>query len=420
MKKVFFVLIAFLVAANLQSQPFTVPAEEQSWLSKDRTFEMGLANVNVGFANNFLTASEIFSDVLVIDLANLSRGFNFAFDANIRPLFFNYSAGRDRWGFGLDLGNTTVYGNLDVSGNLLHFRQTSGDQFGMGAAVFSDIGIPIFFHVDNVMDRRLRISLRPAWFVPIFYTVPSMRYTNREVYRDGRNSTFVEIDFGARIHAPMSLQPLFGDDQGGQGLSSQDITSALGFDFSLGLEFPLISNLDVGVNFTNIPLSRATLAHYMEIRNQLLIDSSNMDLTSVINGDGFPDDFFSFESDEAVFGQDSLRIVRPFKMVFYANYRPLDRQILTIVPSLGFSVNPLFVQTVSLEAGVRAQGDFGNIFMPAISIGYEDQMWRNGFDFVLNLRVIEIGFGVSMQSQQFVRSWQAAGLRANLGIKMGF
>jgi hypothetical protein len=427
MKKFFIILFVFVLVMNLQSQDYELKWElEPEQMEKkpfrlgNRAFEMGILNINAGFANNFLGANEIFRETLILDFENLNRGFNLTFDVDLRPIYFNINA-KDRWGFGLDIANVTAYGNIDISGALLQFRKSDGEQFGAGAAAFADVGIPIFFHVNNIRDRNLRISFRPAGFVPVAYTVPDMKYTYKDIEVNGQRGSIIEIDYRIKIHTPLSLEPLLVDDNNDNVLSTLNVSSALGLDFSLGAEYPLFSFLDVGVNFTNIPLSRSTLNNYMEVRDKIMVDSSKIDLADFFGDNDIPDEAFYFSDDfDPVFGNEAFRVARPFKTIFYANYRPFDTQTITLIPSLGFSVNPLFVQSFAPEIGGKVRFDLINMFITTIGVGYEDQMWRNGLDLIFNLRAFEIGVGVSMQSQQFLKSWQAAGLRANLAVKFGF
>jgi hypothetical protein len=53
-------------------------------------------------------------------------------------------------------------------------------------------------------------------------------------------------------------------------------------------------------------------------------------------------------------------------------------------------------------------------------MGYEDRLWKNSIDFALNLRAFELDFGFDMRSQDFLKSWTAAGLDAFVGLKFGW
>jgi hypothetical protein len=92
----------------------------------------------------------------------------------------------------------------------------------------------------------------------------------------------------------------------------------------------------------------------------------------------------------------------------------------SILPVLGFSINPIFVNAFSLETALRFRVDIANMFITTLGFAYEDQLWKNGIDFIFNFHVVELGLGIAMQSQDFVSSWQGKGISVNVGLKLGF
>jgi len=463
MKKLFIILIIFMLTVNLHSQerifydpagnPITLPglrssdgtsheeiseetasgnevseggeenagedAEEgeegkKSRRIKNRRVEFGLVNLSFGLANNFVGLKDIFQENVMLDFQKVDKGFNLAFDLNLRPLFFNINI-KDKWGIGMDIANITTYGNINLAGNLLQFKRSDGEGFGLGAAAFVDVGFPGFFYINNVWeDRKLKIKIRPAGFVTALYTKPEMEYSFMDVVGDnGKMGTVITIDMIAKIYTPFSLENI---------MDSLDVGSAIGVDFSLGAEYPLFSWIDLGVEIINIPIFPSRLKQYMELSERIAVDSGSLDLTSLLGGGGFPDDFLSLPDgfDLTYASGDSVRFVRPFKMVFWANYRPFNTPLFSLIPVLGFSVNPLFVRKGSVEAAVKVRCDINNLFITTLGFSYEDQMWKNSLDFILNFRAFELDLGVALQSQSFVKSWLGTGLRLNFGMKFGW
>ena len=412
MKKLLVIFIIFLFAVNLQAEE---PLEKKPFRMRDRSFEMGFANVDAGFANNLLTVSEIFRTKAIIDLTKMDKSFNLGFDLNVRPFYFNVSV-KNQWGFGLDIGNVLVYGNVDLAANMLKLKHSAnnGDSFGVGASAFVDIGIPAYFKIPNVWDKDLRINIRPAGFMTAVYTEPKMKYTFKEI-TDGM---LVQLDYDVRAYAPISLN----FEEGG--FDGFNVGPALGFDFSVGADYPLLPMLDVGIKFINIPLKSSLLQNYLEMKGKVSVDSSKLVIEDLISGNDLPEDFLYLPDEyelNPVYGSNAnKKTFRPFKMLLTADYRPFETPILTISPVLGFSVNQIFVQNGAIEIGVKASCELANLFTTTIGICYEDQLWKNSLDFLLNLYVFELGFGVAMQSQSFGSSWQGAGLRANLSLKFGF
>jgi hypothetical protein len=396
-----------------EDDPFLAEEEPDPRL-QNRGFEIGIIYLKINAENNFLALDEIFTETIIVDLENFDKGFRLGFGTDIRPLFFNVNKG-NRWGFGMDIGRVTAYGNVDISGNLLRFKRTDKDNFGIGAAAFAEIGIPGFFHIPDftIKDyevKDLKIKVRLSGFMTMAYMMPDMHYT----YKDSDNGSLLEIDYGMKLYTPFSLAE--NDDifktLGGSGL---------GFDFGLGAEYPLFSFLDLGVDIINIPLVPSKPEYYMEMKGRVFVDSSKINLSDVLDGKKLPKDVFESPEDfDPVYGKSSQSLFRPFKMVFHADYRPLETRLLSLIPTLGFSVNPLYATPGALEAGIKVRCDINNLFIATLGlINYEDRLWKNGIDLTLNLRAVQLDLGIAMQSQTFVKSWEA-GLGITFGVTYGW
>lgn len=383
---------------------------------KNRSFEIGLVNLDVGLANNLLNLPDFFQEKVVLDLSSLKNGFNLSFDINIRPIFINLNF-KNKWGIGLDIAKVSVLGNIDISGKLLNFEKTEddGDPFGVGAAAFVDIGIPAFFGVGkgHWEDRVFKIKVRPAGFLTLAYSKPEMKYT----FKEGPNGSLLEIDYGLKIFTPFSLE-----DAPNNIRSTLDLGSSFGFDISAGIEYQLFSWIDLGIDFINIPIFPSGLNYYMEMSDKISIDSNHINITDLADGKGLPDSAFFFpENFQTTYGKsDRITIFRPFKMLISAKYRPLKTPLLTLIPVVGFTINPYFVKIGMVEAGLTLMCDMRNFLITSFGIKYEDYMWKNNLDIVLNLHFFQFNLGVSMQSQSFVRSWTGAGVRLRLGLIFGW
>ena len=409
MKKLLFIHLLLICA-------MTVSAEENQEKIppvrlKNRGFEIALIKTHVGFNNSFIAAKDIFKQTAVIDYGDLTNGFKTNAGVNIAPAAININW-KDRWGFGLDMANISVFGNVEISKNLLQFQQSENDKFGVGASAFLDFGIPTFFHI-----RKLKVTLRPAVYLPIAYTEPGVIYT----FTEKGNGFYAEAKYDMYIYSPI---PLEGVEKGA--IKYKEIpgainTTTLGFDMNLGLEFPLLSWLDVGVNIQNIPLKPSTLKNYMQLTGKAFFDSSVIDLVDVINNHKLPPDAYGYpEEFKPVYGTGEKKIMRPFKFISYALYCPFESKILSLIPSVGLGISLIYANTVSVEAGIKFRLDLANMFVTTIGIGYEDQLWRNSVLFAINLKAIELDIGVSFESQDFVKSWQGAGAGIDIGLKLGW
>ena len=416
--------------------------EKEQFRFKNRTAELRIANIGFDFSNNFIAVSDmvrnpfdllvhindvvqdsglIWKDPVVVNLDYFFDGFKFNIGAAIKPLSFNFNR-KDMWGFGLDIAHVDVTGNFSLSGNMVTLSEAGEDKFGVGAAIFVDAGIPVFFHY-----RDFKIKIRPAVYVPAVYSEPIVTYT----FAEADEGTRYEINYDMKIY---SLVKMMEETEDGMDAMFQLTMNNLGYDFGLNVEYPWSYDLDLGVNIVNIPVpfAAARLNHYLQFKGSVWVDTDELDVTDLVKEDGegntkdigdlkgtaydYPDDFIlNYDVNT-----DGKKIYRPFSMVFYANYRPYESPILTLVPSLGFSINYLYPTIASIEGGLYARFDKANIFITTLGINYNDRRWVNSVDLILNLRAFEFNMGISLQSQKFVRSWQGAGLGVYFGFIFGW
>jgi len=366
--------------------------------------------------SNDVVGGLFLNDVLEIDLQDIVDGFRFNFGANVAPLSMNVNI-RDRFGFGLDLGHVTMSGNMSFPGSVLNFRETEEDLFGVGAAAFVEVGVPVFFHV-----REFRVRVRPALFTTIFHTRPGVVYSFGEVRsQDGRVlGQRLELAYDMYFLSAFDLEELLGDYGGGNitGLSAR----AFGLDIGLDVQYPLLPWLSVGLSITNLPFIPSNLEHFARLSGNIFLDTSYLDFGGIMNEEtGLLDDAFGSTMEDLYFGTRANRIRRPFTMLFYAEARPFDRlQLITFIPSLGFSVNNLFPRPFALEGGLSTRFDLANMLFATAGINYNDRRWRNSLDFGFNLRVFELGLGISSQSPSFVGSFTGAGIGLDLALKFGW
>ena len=415
MKKLLIICLFFLGAMPLWTDE---TAEDTPIRLKNRGFEIALLKTHVGFGNNFLAAKDVLQKTVIIDLDNLTKGFKTAIGVEIAPVAININW-KDRWGFGFDLGVATTYGNIEISKNLLQLNQIHLEKFGVGAAAFLDVGIPTFFHI-----RKLKVKLRPAVFLPLAYAKPGMNYT----FKEKADGFRMAIDYNMFVYAPFSLDFIETGDSFDLSEIPQALnTTTLGFDFNTNLEFPLFPWLDVGINLYNIPLKPSVLYNYMRMAGELFVDTSTIDFADLANGGKFPDDIWGYPGSpedfllELEYGMGEEKIMRPFKLISYVVYRPFKKHPhFLLIPSLGFSINPVYVQRDSIEGGLKVCMDLANMFITTLGVNYEDQLWKNSINFVINLKAIEVDFGLIFESQNFIKSWQGAGAGVNFGLKLGW
>jgi len=377
---------------------------------QERSFEIGLANTNVNFANNLLSISDIFQDVLVIDLDNLSDGFMVNFGADITPFYFSVNT-KKGWGFGLSTRLETI-GILGISGKLLSFSEANNEKSDIGGAVFASATINTHFNIKN-----LKLKVNPSLFYTLAYVTPSPNASSALTYTlDYSNGTVLCVDYDMRLYTGFPL-----DD-----MENFELTAQPGLDLNVGIEYPLakqiglskilpILDFDIGLDVINVPIIASKISNYTQIKGRV---GSDQPITFFgDSGDGFSFDTTS----ETENGEEEIEVNRPLKMIVYLNWRPLfGSKLLTITPVFGFNYNELYDEPFSFEGGLNASLNLANFFILKAGVNYTDRMFVNSISLAFNLRAFELDIGADIRAQDFDQSWTGMGLGVNIGLKFGW
>jgi len=425
--------------------------EEQPDLPKkkfrmpNRSFEIGF-NANFNYYNSALSLRDIFKrpiailklrneikkdfraiyqDKITINIDDFFYYFNFGFLAEIKPISIRINS-KDKWGFGLDIGHIEASGEVSLPGDMLDFSKSK--KIKTGAYVFADIGIPFFFHVNE-----FKLKFRPAVYAPLLYNKVNFNYSFSKSYHKDGEGMRVALDYKIELY---SITRLAGLETGnlnelGNYLSNnflQIMQKNLGFDMGFGIEYPLYSWLDIGADIANFPVFfvGAKLNNSMELSGNAFFDTGYINLAEVIKQKEeykVPEEAYSFKNIfnfTQRYGKNAVRAYRPFKMVFYGNIRPFDTPIISFIPSLGFSVNQLYEKPGTMEGGLTACLDLGNMLIIKGGINHNDRRWKNSLDFILNFRALELDIGISSQAKNFVKSFKSYGAGVDIGLKLGF
>jgi len=410
MKKLisFIIICLFIIPGVFAFEDFySFDEPEEGFRIKDRKFEMGFgAGVNI--ANDFLSVNKIFQDTVILDLDDLSLGLRMEAGAEV-PWHFNINF--RTWGVGL-FAKLEATGALGLNGDMLSFKQATNKKSDFNSAVFMSIGVDSFFYIQD-----FKVRFKPAVFYPILYVVPDrLSYT----YNSTTEGTNLGIDYDIRVYTAFAL----GEDGMADSFS---LTASPGFDFSVGIEYPLsektglkntvpILDFDIGLDLVNIPIVGAKMNNYILING--VISGNGENLEDFL-------DSFDMEQDTSFEDGSSGGIERAFKMYVWANWYPLNgitksRDFFTVTPVLGFAINTLYIDPFSMEVGIRARLNMANLFFAGAGINYEDRIWRNSLMLGINSRAFELNIGADLRSQDFLSSWTANGFDLNIGMKFGW
>lgn len=417
------------VAGEYEAEAQAPPKKEFRFKNRMLEFSFG---VSAGATNDMVAARDFFfRETAVVNIDDFLKGIKVDAGADFFLVPFNFNW-KDKWGFSFPMISVAAAGNVEITKDVINLNQVNREKFGPGGAVFVDIGIPFFFHAGDV-----KIKIRPSAFLPLVYTSPGMYYTHKTVTAPGGNTgTRLQVDFEQKFYMGLPgeyverLKKVIDGDMDFNGdffntdSSVQDILwdtmGYMGYDLGIGIEYPLDNQLTAGIDITSLPLYRPRLDRYIQMTGSAYFDSSLININELIAGNMDMSTAYAADYQFSTGTGSTEKIWRPFKMVLFADYRPFDSPVLSLIPSAGFALNPLHVSPASFEGGIKVRCDLANIFIAAIGVGYHDRMWKNSLDIVLNLRVFEIDVGVVFQSQDFVKSWQGGGAGVNAGVKFGW
>jgi hypothetical protein len=411
MKKLTIILIILFFVQSLCvfAKDNSSGKEKKSLSLQDRSLEIGFAHINVNFANNILSYEDIFQEVITIDLDKLADGFMFNLGANITPFYFTIKS-KKGWGFGLST-NIEAIGALSLSGNMLTIDEAIADNSDIRGAVFASAAINTFFDV-----QKYKIKFSPSLFYPLAYVTPPVYKPSSAIYTlDYSDGTKAYIDYDVRIYTGFSWED-----------ENFSLTSNPGVDYTIGVEYPFskekglsdkipLLDFDVGLDLINVPFIPSTMISYMQVKGRIGKEKIT------IFGDNDEDDEGFFSSDEIDTKEKYLLVSRPFKMLVHADWRPLFKsKFLTITPVIGFCYSKIYSDPFSLEAGLNACLNFGNIFLLKAGLSYTDRIFVNSFGIVLNSKALEIDIGADLRAQNFDQLWTGVGLGLNFGFKIGW
>jgi len=424
MKKISLLLMIFLLLLPLcayadddlsdEPQPDQIDEDSSSNRSnssggsvniKNRIFELGFLNINLGlssdllgFAGGHLSFIDIFQETIVLDIDNFSNGLRINLGANIVPVYFNINLGS--WGIGIST-NLEAMGNLSLSGKLLTFSKAIDDKPDVSGALFASAGVSTFFSIE-----KLKVTIKPSVFYTIAYFKPDISYTF-----DPDSGNIFKFDYDVQIYTAFPLE------DAASLLNDLSLLPTPGIDLSFGMEYALAKDFDIGLEFVNIPVIPSVLKNYMQFSGSIGGDEP-IDLL----GGGMDSLFSMFDEidEEPSYGTGIQETVRPFKLSAWVNWRVLGTTFLTLTPMIGFSINQLYVEEFSMEFGVNARFSWSNMFIITTGINYIDRIWRNSVNFAFNLRLLEFNIGLDMRSHDFIQSWTGGGFGVNTGFMIGW
>jgi hypothetical protein len=328
--------------------------------------------------------------------------------------FVNFNIGA-LWGFGFFAGLDGL-GQAKLPQSMVRLLsegyqpdRTYSDKLGLGGAVFAETG---FWASAKI--RRIKFTVRPAFFVPLVYVSKPRMHYNFVIHDDG--SVEVKGNYNVEIFTPLPLDGFEGFGDLGSIMDTVDIVDLLGkggVDFVLRAEYPLRHNFIIGGSLGHIPVVPAQISDRYSLDGKF---EATMNLGQILNND------INIEAPtlNSSVGTGRQAVFRPFKISFDAVYRPFHIRLLTLRPMAALVFNSIYDTPIYMDLGISGELNLGDIFTLSVGSHLEDLVWKERFGFSLNLRALELIAGITTQSQQFFRSFQGAGFAVDLGIRLGF
>lgn len=373
----------------------------------ERFFEIQIG-VPADFSNNAISLDDIFKKELTLDLAKIanempSEGLNLIVDAkpyvainfNIAFIHIGMSAGVDvyeKMGISKDFFNFLGKGN-EVGETLTFDFNNYTDLFAFCEA---DVGIDF---------SNLSIHVTPSLFVPIFSSsgsVAKVTFLNDE-----------EGNINLNMNTNFSVYSNF--DMYDENFLSDLFSNGNGFDVGVSASLPFGRKL-VFSGKARIPIVPGSYqykysSYYEATTTMNLLDSS---LNSSETNGNIKD--FSKEVLE-----EKIYINRPMKFNLYADYL-LMGNVLKLRAGGGMGVfRPFLTDSFTYPEYYFSAGiNLFDFIKASISTEYTNQIFKHQIALGINVRLIELDCGVSLQSTNFMKSFSNNGFGAYAIVSIGF
>lgn len=377
-------------------------------------FELGFG-VDVAATNNVMPIPNIFRKNLVIDLRKISekmtkRGFVTTANTDVTAFFMNVNLRN-----GLQIGfKAGVEGgvNLQIGKSLI---QAIGEGFDGGfdadaggyADAFAYASITGSFKLKN----QMRFTIVPSLVAPIFHA--DISDVASSVYTDMSGKVDIKLNGKANIYSSIfDVSKIF---DGNFLFDATSIGKSFGFDLGLGFEmpFPNYEKVQLG-GYARIPIVLGTLKY--GTAGDISWEYSGT-ISEIFRGDmsGFKD--FQLNTYSATKG---LKISRPLRLGIEGMYRPFASWF-EAYSLVGMGMRYPYTKAIKVypEYSFSAAVNHKQIVGAKFSTSYLNQIFIQELAFMVNAKVFELNLALSMQSENFVKSFQAAGLGIKLYMTFG-
>ncbi len=400
-----------------------------------RFFEIKL-DVPVNISNNLIAVADIFKEKVVIDLPKIADEMGkdgAAFNADVAP---SLSVGIDipkGLIFGLNIGAEASAG-VGLSKDIFEFIGKGNVGKDSVTAKMNNTFADLFaFATINGgwNGKKLRVNANASAFWALAHMEASDTYVM--VYQKEEDNTMgIEAQLDGKFYSTVNVKNELSDIQA----LLNETKSNLGFDVGADVSYKLFRYLDVGGK-ARIPLVPSHLTKLSAVNYKFEKEINLMEMMGSkeegsegsgsteppAEEEGLPDNMTDLLTEPVTLAKP-YAIHRPMKLGVSANFHPFGT-LLTTKGYLGLGIRHPFAaeksQTDSyVEYEIGGRLSLWNLLSFEASHSYYDEIFKNEFKVAVNIRLVEVDAGVSLQSANFAKSFQGAGLGAFVSVALGF
>lgn len=416
MKKLKKIFAALIIASVTSSVLFA------GILDKKRHVEFS-TNIPVDVSNTGFGISDIFQETVVIDFNKIAR------DLPTRGLVIDYQVNPD-FCFGLNIGNLSfhshigvdTYGYVGLSKDIFTFlAEGNGSNSEMYFGGSSELEAFVYTGISFGMETgKLKFSVSPQFFIPAIHIKPNKLGATVKNGEDGSFS--VEAVADVDIYSVIDIGYFF---QQSSDLGLSKIMSALGFDIGGQAEYQILPFLKAG-GYVNCPIVPGTLNYSANIAYSATASTNDgCTIVDVLMGfaDGTASEKYSLAFEQkpnSFISNAGFKLNRPFRLGGTVEYSPFGSWF-NVQGMLGVGIKQPFTSyaTPYLEYSAGLNINWCRVFEVTVSSSCIKEVYRQSLDFIMNLWLFELDFGVSLTSTSFLSSWCGRGVGAYVAVTIG-
>ena len=389
-----------------------------------RLFEVE-ANLPVNLSNNYFSIKDIFftgDGIIKIDLKDMANSLpksGFGLIAEVSPdVGINLNFNKFKVGaiVGVDL-----YGNIGLGKGIIDFLG-NGNELNKDIEAEANFNLDLFAYAKVPVDlkiRRLSLNFSPSLFFPVVHG--SLESAKATVTNDESGKFSVNVNGVAALYGICDISKFFSDS--GFAFNPQDLLTILtdafsnknfGFDMEGGIGWDYTKAFNVSVNY-RFPIFPGRLNYKTSVGYEF-----NYEATAATISSAQPETSSTPMSTSVC----EYVINRPLKLNITAVFDPFHSRNFTLTGMAGFAVRHPFSSNIE-EVDFYPEYNFGvrlslaNIITVNVNTSYIDQIYEHKAGLAFNIRLAEVRAGISVQSSNFITSFQATGIGAYLTVFAG-